>query len=336
MKDASYTPLASSEIGLLWMTYQEKTMARQMLRYFAHRAASEDEKALLTRVLAEVSGFVDRIRVLFENEGVAVPVGFGEGDVNIEAPALYTGLFGVSFVRLLAKITSGLSALHLTMSYREDVRVMLQEISTLSQRAYGDSTELLLAKGLISRPPIVTPPDQPDFVKDLEYMKGQGILRKARPINLVETAHLYQQMETNAFGFELMTGFAQTAGELDAKRYFESGRELARETVDMIQAIFMESDMNPSPAPAGRASASTTPVFSDKLMMYCTNILTSFGLGGNALGTSFSLRSDLPLKLVGLMTQVYHFAQAGGKLMIKHGWMEEPPQAENRPELIHA
>jgi len=336
MKDASYTPLASSEIGLLWMTYQEKTMSRQMLRYFAHHATSADEKALLSRVLGEVSGFVDRIRSRFVDEGVAVPVGFGDGDVNVEAPALYTGLFGVSFVRLFAKITSGLSALHLTMAYREDIRSMIQEISALSQRAYGDATGLLLAKGLISRPPIVTSPDEPDFVKDLEYMNGKSIWRKARPLNLVETAHLYQQMETNAFGFELMTGFAQTAAEPDARRYFESGRELARETVDMIQSIFMESDMNPSPAPSARATESTTPAFSDKLMMYCTNILTSFGLGGNALGTTFSLRSDLPLKLIGLMTQVYHFAQAGGKLMIRHGWMEEPPQAENRRELIRA
>ncbi len=147
---------------------------------------------------------------------------------------------------------------------------------------------------------------------------------------------LYTGFFDIAFIRIMAKSFVQTAVEPVAKRYFETGRELARETVEMIRSIFMESDMNPASGPAGRASESTTPVFSDKLMMYCTNIMTSFGLGGNALGTSFSLRSDLPLKLIALMTQVYHFAQAGGKLMIRHGWMEEPPQAENRRELIRA
>ncbi|TLS51002.1 DUF3231 family protein [Paenibacillus antri] len=332
----SYSPLASSEIGILWMTYLEKTMTDRMLRYFIRHADGDEPKALLTRLQAEASGFIDRVRELFEQERAAVPVGFGDEDVNERAPAMFTGRFDVSFVRVMAKITSGLSALHLTMSYREDIRRLIQDMSTCSQRAYGDATELLLALGLLSRPPIVSPPRETEFVEDLVYMKGQGVLRKARPINLVESAHLYQQMETNVVGFELMTGFAQTALEPEVKRYFETGRELARDTVDMIRAVFMESDMSPSPSTSGRASESTTPAFSDKLMMYCTNILTSFGLGGNALGTSFSLRSDLPLKLGALMTKVFNFAQEGGKLMIKHGWMEEPPQAENRPELIRS
>ncbi|WP_309121431.1 DUF3231 family protein [Paenibacillus sp.] len=334
--NTSNPPLASSEIGILWMTYLEKTMSDRMLRYFIRHAQGDEEKELLTRAHADVNGFSDRIRQLFRKEGVVIPVGFGEEDVNERAPALFSGMFSIALVRVFAKITSGLSALHLTMSYREDIRRLIQDMSVSSQRAYGDATELLLAQGLLSRPPIVTPPRENEFVQDLEYMKGQGVLRKARPINLVESAHLYQQLETNVVGFELMTGFAQTALEPEVKRYFESGRELARDTVDMIRAVFMESDMNPSPSSSGRASESTTPAFSDKLMMYCTNILTSFGLGGNALGTSFSLRSDLPIKLTALMTRVYNYAQEGGKLMIKQGWMEEPPQAENRPELIRS
>ncbi|MFC5987532.1 DUF3231 family protein [Marinicrinis lubricantis] len=31
---------------------------------------------------------------------------------------------------------------------------------------------------------------------------------------------------------------------------------------------------------------------------------------------------------------MYFYAKDGIKMMIKHGWMEEPPQMENRQELI--
>ncbi len=78
MKDVSYTPLASSEIGILWMTYQEKTMTLQMLRYFLYHAQGEEAKALLTRSLAEVNGFLDRIRDIHRKEGVVTPSASGK------------------------------------------------------------------------------------------------------------------------------------------------------------------------------------------------------------------------------------------------------------------
>ncbi|MEH7586739.1 DUF3231 family protein, partial [Priestia megaterium] len=73
--------------------------------------------------------------------------------------------------------------------------------------------------------------------------------------------------------------------------------------------------------------------FSDKLMMYNTSLLSTFGLGSNALGGAFSLRSDLPLKMLQLAKDIYSLAKEGGKVMIQNGWLEEPPQIEDRNQL---
>jgi hypothetical protein len=67
--------------------------------------------------------------------------------------------------------------------------------------------------------------------------------------------------------------------------------------------------------------------------MYNTSLLASFGLGSNALGGAFSLRSDLPAKMAFIGKDIFAFAQEGGKIMIKNGWMEEPPQVEDRNQL---
>lgn len=73
-------------------------------------------------------------------------------------------------------------------------------------------------------------------------------------------------------------------------------------------------------------TTSTVAPFSDKIMMYCISLFCSFSLGGNSLGTAFSLRNDLPVKFSIVMKDVFEYAHEGAKLMIKYGWMEEPPQ----------
>jgi hypothetical protein len=96
----------------------------------------------------------------------------------------------------------------------------------------------------------------------------------------------------------------------------------------------LDSDIQPPTTWAGKATDSVIPPFSDKIMMYCTNIMSSYAVGNNALGMSFSMRSDLPLKLAIIAKDALDFAREGGKLMIKHKWLEEPPQMEDRNQII--
>jgi hypothetical protein len=68
-------------------------------------------------------------------------------------------------------------------------------------------------------------------------------------------------------------------------------------------------------------------------MMYVISLISSSALGFNALGTSFSMRGDLHIKLAIIVKNTFTYSKKGGKMMIKHGWMEEPPQMEDRNQL---
>jgi hypothetical protein len=92
----------------------------------------------------------------------------------------------------------------------------------------------------------------------------------------------------------------------------------------------LQSDIQPPGTWAGKATESTTPRFSDKLAMYTTSLMSNSAIGYNVIGTSFSLRSDLHAKLSLIAKDTFSFAKKGGKLMIEHQWMEEPPQMEDR------
>ena len=69
-------------------------------------------------------------------------------------------------------------------------------------------------------------------------------------------------------------------------------------------------------------------------MMYTTSIMSSSALTLSASGTSYSMRSDLHLMLAPIAKEAFDYAIKGGKLMIEHKWMEEPPQMEDRNQLI--
>ena len=58
-------------------------------------------------------------------------------------------------------------------------------------------------------------------------------------------------------------------------------------------------------------------------------------MGHNSLGTSFSMRSDLPLDYVIISKDIFNYAKKGGKLMIKHKLMEEPRQMQDGNHIIN-
>ncbi|MGH4120952.1 DUF3231 family protein [Clostridium sp.] len=64
--------------------------------------------------------------------------------------------------------------------------------------------------------------------------------------------------------------------------------------------------------------------------MYVTSLISSTPLGFTALGTSFSMRNDLPIKLGLISKDKLDYAKKGSKIMIKYKWMEQPPQMKDR------
>ena len=326
-------PLSSSELGNIWQAYQEKSMKLQFLEHFIENSNDSAAKGILQSAYNIESKNKKAIEAIFQNAGAVIPVAFTEKDVIKNAPKLFDESFDIIYIRNLSKILIGLYALHTGMSYREDICELYKDFTSDSQMIYTQTTQHLLNKGILTRPPIVPMPTEVEFVEDTSYTNGGGLLGKKRVLNTVEIGLVYQSLETNILGMQLMTGFAQVAKNSDAKKYFQRGKELAKKQISIMSELLLESDI---PAPStctGIVTDSTISPFSDKMMMYNTNLLSIFGLGSNSVGAAFSFRGDLLLKMGDIMTNIFDFAKDGGEIMIKHGWMEEPPQAADRTKL---
>ncbi len=325
--------LSSSELGTLWMTFQEKTMIQRMLEYFIEQADDNQAKEIMQNTHMKIINYIEEIKAIFTNEGAVIPVGFTEQDVHTGVPKLYDNMFDIMFLRLLKEISMGLHTLHLNMSYRKDIVLLYKELIEFTQSGYDKCVDYLQEKDVLPRPPAVTMPKSVEFVEGTNYMSGFNLFSEKRALNTVEVAHLYHAIESNIIGMQLITGFAQVANEPEVKKYFIKGKELAKKIVTDNTQLFLQSDIQPPSTWGANATDSKVPPFSDKLMMYCTSLFCSFGLGSNALGTAFSLRSDLPLKMINEAKDILTYGQEGGKLMAKNGWLEEPPQMQDRNDL---
>jgi Protein of unknown function (DUF3231) len=336
MSSSNHISLTASELGNLWMAYQDKTMLMRMLEHFLEHVEDQEIQQLLMSSYDFSKQAVETISDIFEKEGAVIPLGFTEHDVFKGKPKLFDNLYDLMFLQLMDKIGISLFALYSTMSFRKDIRNFFKQLTDNAQEELEKVTQILLEKGVLIRSPYVSMPKEVKFVHDNNYLSGYNLLNKTRALNTIEVSLIHHAIETNLVGLQLMIGFAQVAKDKQVKEYFVKGMKLSMKIETTLGDFLRQDFIEPPATPAGNATDSTAAPLSDKLMMYITNLLSTFGLGSNALGGAFCLRSDLPMTMSRMALDIYNFAKKGGEIMIKNGWMEEPPQIEDRRKLTNS
>ncbi|MEC1524237.1 DUF3231 family protein [Neobacillus niacini] len=161
-----------------------------------------------------------------------------------------------------------------------------------------------------------------------------GFFGPKRAITGVEITHLFLNVQTNAIGKALITGFAQTTENEEIKQFLYRGKQIAQKHVDIFSDFLKKEDL---PAPMSwdtAVSDSKTPVFSDKLIMFHITGMIAAGIGNYGMAMAASPRRDIGLRYATLIPEISLYAEDGANIMINHGWLKEPPQAEDRDQLI--
>lgn len=206
-------------------------MMLKVLEYFIEVSNEKEAQAILQNVYNTETKNEDTIKTIFQNEGVSIPVAFSEKDVHKDVPRLFDASFDLMYLRMLNKVLIGLYALHSGMSYRADIRELYKDFTSDSQTIYNQATQYLLDKGVLACPPIVPMQNEVEFIDDTNYTSSFNFLGEKRALNTVEIGLVYQSLETNITGMQLMTGFAQVAKEPEVKKYFLRGKELAKKVI---------------------------------------------------------------------------------------------------------
>lgn len=323
--------LTSAEISNLWTTYVNNTMSRCVLSYFLSKVEDTEIKLVIEYALVIANKLINGVESIFKEENYPIPIGFTDSDVNVNTPRLYSDELFLNYIDQMAKagfIAYGLST---SMSSRLDVQDFFNESVRANIEINKKSKAVLLSKGLHVRPPNIIPPTKVDFVQHQNFLTGWFGHRK--PLLALEITNIFHNIQTNAIGKALITGFAQTADTEDARDYLKRGKEIANKHIKVFSSILTED----IPVPRDwddDVLGSTKAPFSDKLMMFHVSLLSATGMANYGGAMSTSTRRDLATHFSRLLAEIGLFAEDGANLLIKHGWMEEPPQSEDNNKLI--
>lgn len=190
---------------------------------------------------------------------------------------------------------------------------------------------LLLSKGIYSKPPRINTPNEIDFVSNQNYLTGW--FGKKRPLNAVEISGLCFNMIKVSVKVVLELGFAQVCHSKEVKDYFQRGKNLCEKQFGILSSILTKSDLSSPNSWVSEVTNSKVAPYSDKLMLNHIVILLSAAVGYFGAGLSVSQRRDLAVDYAKMLTQVGLYAEHGAELLIKNGWLEQPPMAEYREKL---
>jgi hypothetical protein len=325
--------LTAGEIAQLWMQYLNDSSSICILSYFFEKAEDEEILPLIEYALELSKSHIEKITAILTEEKNVVPYGFSvKEDVDLTAPRLYSDSLVLNFLNQMSKVGLTSYAGSVAASVRFDIKNYYMNCLTETMQLYNKSTDLLLSKGLYIRSPNLPNLEKVEFVKKQWFMLD--VFGEKRPLTAAEVDHLFTNLQRNALGVSVLTGFSQVAHDKDVKQFFLKGLEIGNKHIKLFRGKLEESKL---PAPMGWDSEitnSTAYTFSDKLMLFFTSGLIGLSIGYYGTAISQSPRGDISALYNRLSLEVQLYSEDGANIMIKNGWLEQPPMAPDRDELI--
>lgn len=323
--------ITSAEISMLWSAYISDTMSICILKHFVQTCEDRDLKPIIELALTYSTDHVEKISDLFEKEGIPLPEGFGDQDVNLQAGKLFSDVTYMRYLHHMARTGLNSFSLAKSISARKDMRSLFKEFLSQAEALYDRNTELMQEKGVFIRSPYIDYPEKVEYVTEKKFLGS--VIGQRRPLLAVEIAHLGINIEVANVAKTLLLGFSQVAQSKKISDYFKNGYELGKSLVeDLIVKLKEDDNSYPSTWDSTITKSKEAP-FSDKLMLFHTNAQSAIGLGDFGLAISASLRKDLTVLYEGYILRLGSFAEEGARILIEHGWLEKPPQSIDREAL---
>lgn len=123
MLDTQHHPqLTGSELATLWNTYIADTMGKCVLLHFKNTVEDKNIEGIIDFALQIGENHIETITKLFKQEKIPIPQGFGENDINQNAPRLFSDLYYLRYLAHMGRTGLSTYALAKAISSRKDIR----------------------------------------------------------------------------------------------------------------------------------------------------------------------------------------------------------------------
>ncbi|NWO14748.1 MAG: DUF3231 family protein [Virgibacillus sp.] len=323
--------LTSAEMGKLWVTYTGNTMAKCVLRYYLQHIDDKDIKKVVKNALNLSEKLVNKIKDIFIQENFPIPIGFTDQDVNLGAPRLFSDEFYLHYLKYTSKAGMSIYSIAIPIMTREDIRDFFIKTFNSAVNLLNEVNKILIAKGYYEKSPQIPTPDKVDFIKKQKYLNG--FFGDIRSLHALEISHLHDNIENNVTSKCLLIGFSQVSQTEKVKKFFLRGKELTNKHIEASTQHLHKDNLPSLPLLDDLVSTSTYTPFSDKLMLWHKIDMFSMKIRSYANAISLNGRRDLGAMYVRFLKDIGLYVEDGTNIMIKYGWMEQPPEAVDRKEL---
>ncbi|MCM3033970.1 MULTISPECIES: DUF3231 family protein [unclassified Niallia] len=325
--------LTSSEIGGLWANYLSDSLYICVYKYYLATVEDAEIKTVLEHALDLSQQHVKVISDIFKEEGHIIPHGFTDEDVNVNSPRLFSDEFFLLYTRQMTKGALATYSVILPHTFRKDVKEHFMSCISSTMELFNETASILLSKGLEIRSPYIP------YLEEVNMVEQQGFIAgwwgKQRPLTASEVTHLFSNIQTNHLGSAMATAFGQVVKSEEIKKYMKRGKAISKKHVEIFSKYLIENDL---PAPTtwdAHVQPVKEPPFSDKLMMFHISLMVAAGVGNYGTALSASMRRDIGVDYTRLLGEIGLYAEDGMNLLIKNEWLERPPFAADRNQLMN-
>lgn len=329
------TALTALEQGSLWGAYMNASLTKRVLAYFLEKIEDQEILEIVQAAQNMNENQLQQLGNLLQENGHQIPQGFTEEDVNVNAPKLFTDGLMLQYTVQFGMLGMVACSTSITMVSRDDIYGFFSKAHSDFNQLHHKAILLAKSKGVYITPPIVPVTQEIDFVKKQRFLNGW--FGDRRPLLTMEIAHLFSNVQRNALGAAILTGFSQVAQSEDVVEFLLRGIQIAKKHVSLFSQALEKSNV---PVPMGSDSlvtdSSEIAPFSDKLIMAHTTGMIALGISFYGGSISTNTRKDLAATYARLSGEIGLYAEDGTNIMIRNGWLEEPPRMVDREHLAKA
>ncbi|WP_202076555.1 DUF3231 family protein [Caldalkalibacillus salinus] len=320
--------LTPAEVSNLWNSYLTNTMAVWVTRYLSKRAQNEKLHAILEYAEEIAYSEVHKSKAFLEEVNHPLPEPFDEGDVQLDAPAIYTDKFTLLLKHSLSQAAQIVYTLSFSTSTRQDIRQFYKRCVENSATLYDKLTEVMIEMG-IHHPEMHIP--IPTHIEKVHHQSYLGTLwRDRRPLNSQEVSQLTYNFRATEVLKTTTMSFAQVTKSNELKKHYQRGYDLYYKHLDVFQKLLDENDLPKLPTWESEVTDLKTSPFSERVMLYKMSLLASAASGRYGMALSFVQRKNLGVHFMRLMGESLQYEEDSLNLLIKFGYMDQLPLAKGR------
>ena len=325
------TRLTAPEISNLWEQYMNETQAICIHKHVLATVKEPEIRELFKKALRMSEEHIESIQQKFHEEKYPIPIGFTKQDVDLQAPSLFTEDFWVKYLHEMTIHGLFGYAAAISTSTREDMRHFYARMNDEATEIYNATIKILLAKGIYHRPPYISVPEKPDFVRRQNFITGW--FGERRPLNSLEISTIFFNLKKSLTAKAIALGFSQVAKAKEVREFMVRIVAVAHKHVEIFSSILSEDNLPSPPNWDDHVTSSVVSPFSDKLMMNHIGYFLKAALSYYGVGLSTCARTDLATHYVRVIAEDLKVSEDFANMLIKHQWMEKPPQADDRKAL---